>query len=220
VAAEQAARALVAAHRGALHGVCAPASLRAKCERASAMARAEHVGPVLVQPAWRQWRARLAPLSAAAALVLIVSGAFLYQATVQSSRVMAVELAADHLKCFTMNAVLGTHDSVDGVQAFLASGFAWPARLPGDASSEGLELVGSRPCLYGEGKMAHIMYRHNGHPLSVFMLPDSQRAAQMVEILGHRCAIWSAGDRTFALVSNEEPAEVARLAAYVQASLR
>jgi anti-sigma factor RsiW len=165
------------------------------------------------------WTAWLAPLGAAASLVVIVGGAFLYQATAQSSHVLAAELAADHMKCFAMNTVLGTRQSPDTVQSSMASGFGWNMRLPLGAEREGLELVGSRPCLYGEGKIAHIMYRHNGQPLSLFMLPRTERPEQLVETLGHECAIWSSQDRTFVLVSRESRADVQRLAEYVHASM-
>jgi hypothetical protein len=74
--------------------------------------------------------------------------------------------------------------------------------------------------LYGEGKIAHIMYRHNGRPLSLFMLPRTERPEQLVETLGHECAIWSSADRTFVLVSRETRADVERLADYIQASMR
>jgi anti-sigma factor RsiW len=166
------------------------------------------------------WRARLAPLAAAASLVLIVGGAFLYQATEASSRVMATELAADHVKCFAMNAVLGTHQSSDAVQSSMASGFGWNMRVPVGSDRDNLELIGSRPCLYGEGKVAHIMYRHNGRPVSLFMLPRSTRPEQIVDTLGHECAIWSSQDRTFVLVARETRPEVERLAAIVQSALR
>ena len=102
----------------------------------------------------------------------------------------------------------------------LAAGFDWAMRLPAGAEREGLELVGSRPCLYGEGKIAHIMYRHNGEPLSLFMLPRTERPEQLVETLGHECAIWSSQDRTFVLVSRESRADVEKLAQYVHASMR
>jgi anti-sigma factor RsiW len=167
----------------------------------------------------RVW-AWMAPLSAAASLVAIVGGAFLYQATAQSSHVLAAELAADHMKCFAMNAVLGTSQSAETVQSSMASGFGWNMRLPVGAEREGLELVGSRPCLYGEGKIAHIMYRHNGQPLSLFMLPRTVRPEQLVETLGHECAIWSSQDRTFVLVSRESRADVEKLAQYVHVSMR
>jgi hypothetical protein len=161
----------------------------------------------------------VAPFGAAASLVVIVGGAFLYQATARSSHLLAAELAADHMKCFAMNAVLGTHQSPDTVQSSMAAGFGWNMRLPFGSEHEGLELVGSRPCLYGEGKIAHIMYRHNGQPLSLFMLPRTERSEQIVETLGHECAIWSSADRTFVLVSREPRANVEQLAKYVSASM-
>ena len=75
--------------------------------------------------------------------------------------------------------------------------------LPDDPARAGLELVGSRPCLYGEGEIAHIMYRHEGRPVSLFMLPRTARTEELVEVLGHEAAIWCVGDRTFVLVARE-----------------
>jgi hypothetical protein len=124
------------------------------------------------------------------------------------------------MKCFALNAVLGTHQSPETVQSSMASSFGWNMRLPLGPEREGLELVGSRPCLYGEGRIAHIMYRHNGQPLSLFMLPRTERPEQFIETLGHECAIWSSADRTFVLVSRENRADVERLAEYVHASMR
>src|SRR5262249_28747873 len=118
------------------------------------------------------WRARLAPLALAASLVLLVGGAFVYQVTENSTRVMVAELTADHVKCFAMNGVLHTHEEPRTVRASMASYFGWMLQLPEEPERVGLELVGARPCLYGEGRIAHLMYRHNGMPVSVFMLPD------------------------------------------------
>jgi anti-sigma factor RsiW len=99
--------------------------------------------------------------------------------------------------------------------------FDWPMRLPSQATKQaGLELVGSRPCLYGQGKVAHIMYRHNGQPVSLFMLPKTERAAQLVQALGHQAAIWCEKDRTFVLIARERKEDVQRIASLVQASLR
>jgi anti-sigma factor RsiW len=91
--------------------------------------------------------------------------------------------------------------------------------LPDDPASAGLELVGARRCLYGEGRVAHIMYRHDGHPVSLFMLPNTARAQQLVEVLGHEAAIWCANNRTFVLVAREPRRDVERMASFVQASL-
>ena len=162
---------------------------------------------------------RVAPLALAASLVVVVGGAFVYQATDKSARVLAAELVADHAKCFAMNSVLGTHQAASVVEQSMAASFGWQMHLPGDASSAGLELVGARPCLYGEGKIAHIMYRHQGHPVSVFMLPNTERAHELVEVLGHEAAIWCANNRTFVVVSREPRREVEQIASFVQASL-
>jgi hypothetical protein len=154
------------------------------------------------------------------ALVAVVGGAFVYQATRSSSRLMAAQLAADHVKCFAMNAVLGTDHSDEVVQSAMVAGFGWHMRLPADAGREGLELVGSRPCLYGQGRVAHIMYRHDGRPLSLFMLPRSARSEEIVEAFGYECAIWSSQDRTFVLVGREERSNIRRLASYIQRAMQ
>ena len=223
VVAEQSVRELMLARRPGLCRDHAPALLRSHCAAAarfSSTARTRGADRGIVSTSPRSWASRLAPLAAAASLVVIVGGAFLYQATARSSHLLAAELAADHMKCFAMNAVLGTHDSPEAVQSAMAAGFGWNMRLPLGGQREGLELVGSRPCLYGEGKIAHIMYRHNGQPLSLFMLPRTVRPEQLVETLGHECAIWSAANRTFVLVSGEAREDVERLAEYVQESMR
>jgi hypothetical protein len=158
-------------------------------------------------------------MAMAASLVTVVGGAFLYQATHRSVRVMAAELAADHIKCFAMNAALGVHEKASAVESTMLSSFDWRVHLPTDPSRAGLELVGARPCLYGEGRIAHIMYRHEGRPVSLFMLPNTERTAGLVEVLGHEAAIWCANNRTFVLVSREPKADVQRLASFVQSSL-
>ena len=132
---------------------------------------------------------------------------------------MAAELAADHLKCFAMNAALGTRQAPSAVESTMLSSFDWRMHLPSDPSRAGLELVGARPCLYGEGKIAHIMYRHQGRAVSLFMLPGTERAQGLVDVLGHEAAIWCVNDRTFVLVSRGPKEDVERLAAYVRSSL-
>src|SRR4029077_19707172 len=102
-----------------------------------------------------------------APLVVAVPVAFVYQATARSSRVMAAELTADHVKCFAMNQLLGTHDEPGIVESAMRSQFDWSMHISPDLRRVGLELIGSRPCLYGEGKVAHIMCRHNGQPVSI-----------------------------------------------------
>jgi hypothetical protein len=165
-------------------------------------------------------RSRLAPYALAATIALVAGGASLYELTDRSVRVMAAELAADHIKCFGLNHVLGTHDTASVVEESIALGFGWPLHLPDRPERAGLELVGARPCLYGEGRIAHIMYRHHGNPVSVFMLPGLSRPDALVRVLGHDASVWSVGDRTFVLIAREPRVEVERMASFVHAGLR
>jgi anti-sigma factor RsiW len=223
--AERSVRTLCGERRAALRADRAPDALRARC---GGLARAD--GPaVRARPRLSvlpralggpAWGARLVPLALAATLVLAVAGALLYQITSSSSRVMAAELTADHVKCFAMNALLGTHQTPELVERSLAAGFDWPVQLPKQPEQAGLELVGSRPCLYGEGRVAHIMYRHEGRPVSLYMLPKTSRSDAVVQVLGHEAAVWSVGDRTFVLIAREEAPELERLVAFVQTSVR
>ena len=203
--AERSVRELLRGRREALCGAAAPSALRARCARPP-------------QPAVA-WRARLGSVALAASLVLVVGGAFVYQLTERSGRVIAAELTADHVKCFAVNDLLGTQQAAATVKRLLVSKFDWHAELPPEGA-DGLELVGARQCLYGEGRVAHIMFRHAGHGVSVFMLPKTTRPGQFVDVMGHEAVIWSVGGRTFVLIAKEPRAEVERMASIVQAAMR
>jgi anti-sigma factor RsiW len=226
IAAEGAVRELVRERRSALSMERASASLRLACTSLTARSDAQPADSLRVTagrtagrswlPSWRS----LAPVALAASLVLLVAGAFVYQATLHSSRVLAAELTADHLKCFTANSLLGTHDAPAAVESSMWSAFGWQLRLPKEFDTSGYELVGARRCLYGEGKVAHLMYRDEGRPVSIFMLPSSVREEELVEVLGHEAAIWSSGDRTFVLVTRGSRDEVQKMATFVKAALQ
>jgi anti-sigma factor RsiW len=214
VAAERAMRVLVHERKPTLLCECASSALRSRCAKAAAAVVAPAVKRASV------WRTYLVPLAVAASVVVLVGGAFVYQLTDRSTTAMVAELTADHVKCFAMNSVLGTHQPLALVESSMVGTFGWKARLPEDPERAGLELVGSRPCLYGKGRVAHIMYRYRGHPVSLFMLPHSEHAASQTTVMGHECAIWSSGDRTFVLIAREPRDDVARMASFVQTSLR
>jgi anti-sigma factor RsiW len=163
---------------------------------------------------------RLAPLALAALLVLIVGGAFLYRMTQISTRVMAAELTADHLKCAVVNSIAGTAQASAVVESSLSSRFGWQAKLPEHPEAAGLELIGARPCLYGEGSVAHIMYRHQGTTVSVFMLPRSHRPEEHLGLLGHQAAVWSIGDRTFVVIARKSREELEGIASFIHDRLR
>ena len=239
VQAEQSVRALVRGRKSSLAPAGAPPALRLRCRSLATAGELVEKPPHMVSAlrrargdsltgsgagaggVTRTWRARVMPVALAASLVLIVGGAFLYELTDRSTTLMAAELTADHVKCFgILNSLLGTDHEPAAVEGSMVSSFGWHVRLPEHADQAGLDLVGARPCLYGEGRVAHIMYRHNGHPVSIFMLPKSARAEEFLDVMGHRAAVWSVGDRTFVLIASEPRKEVERMASFVQGALR
>lgn len=222
VAAELAVRDALAQQRRDLASCSAPTRLRFACEgmRARSAVSSTDGTPRIGAPGTLgTLGTRFIPFALAASLVLLVGGAFVYQVTDSSATVMAAELTADHMKCFALNSLLGTHDGPTAVESAMLAGFGWQMHLPQNPAQAGLELIGSRPCLYGEGKIAHVMYRHDGRPVSLFMLPKSARTEQFVEVLGHEAKIWCVGNRTLVLIAREPRREVEQLASYVQASL-
>ena len=132
---------------------------------------------------------------------------------------MAAELAADHVKCFLMQNLNGTEQPAGPVEYSLASKFGWSAHLPERPDRAALELVGERTCLYGQGRVAHILYRHEGRPVSLFMLPNDTRKDEVLDTLGHGAAVWSVGKRTFVLIAREPKVDFERMALFVRTGL-
>ena len=163
---------------------------------------------------------RLAPLALAALLVLIVGGAFLYRMTQISTRVMAAELTADHLKCAVMNSVAGTAQPTRrrrklDVVAIRLAGAAAGASGSCRAGADRRAAVPVR-----RGTVAHIMYRHEGTTVSVFMLPRSHRPEEHLGLLGHQAAIWSTDDRTFVVIARKSREELEQIASFIHDRLR
>jgi anti-sigma factor RsiW len=209
---EAAVRALV---RGRADGVlrgAAPPALRERCLARPDAGAADAARP----PIWRTVRAGALRLPLAAALVFALTGLFIYALTVASPTTLAAQLTLDHIKCFTITGDPHAPVRAEVVEAHLDERYGWAMDVPGDSPSERLRLVGSRRCLYGEGTIAHVLYRHNGAPLSLFMLPDKVRPAEIVEVLGHAAIIWPGENRTFVLVGSESRADMEIIAGYIR----
>lgn len=204
VEAEKSVRALIHDQQRALKTACAPVALRVKCAAHCTMASRTTRAAA--------WTRRAIPLAAAAAVLLGVGVLVWYQTSGPSVRVMAMELATDHVKCFEQP---GPRESLAAVQAELAREFGWQASLSG-SDAAGLELIGARQCLLEGRPVAHVMFTHDGEPMSVFMIPKASYTPAIVEAMGQQCAIWSSDQRTFVLVSREPRASVERVAARVQ----
>jgi anti-sigma factor RsiW len=220
VAAERAVFELMKTRRGELAGDTASVALRDRCEAQRRLSSAAAAGVVSV----KAWRTRLAPLAVAAGVVA-AAGAAMYLLTGRSSELLAAELTADHVKCFGMKSVLPVDADPGEAERTMTSTFGWHMPLPEVAVRAGMEFLGARVCLYGRGLAAHLMYLHNGQPVSVFMIPKTSRPETVVDVMGHEAAIWSTGGRTFVLVAREPEnqaaaaADLSRMTAVVQAAV-
>jgi hypothetical protein len=74
-----------------------------------------------------------------------------------------------------------------------------------------------RRCLYGDGLAAHVMYRVDGQPVSLFVLPGLTRPAAELSLFGHEEVVWTQGDRTYMVVARSGfHGDLARVASYLR----
>jgi anti-sigma factor RsiW len=128
----------------------------------------------------------------------IVIGFLLFSlATHQSDTVLAAQLTADHAKCFRLFA---KSDSPDGdarlIEQRFEHDYGWNLHVPPSSAANGVRLIEARRCLYADGPVSHVMYRVNGHDVSLFVLDGVSRSANDVVSFGHRSRIWSVGPST------------------------
>lgn len=221
VSSERSVRALLGAKRSQLCVSCAPAALKSRCATLAAGRSPSPTVAPFPTPAVRRssWTARIRPLALAASLILVVGG-LVFVSTQQSTRVLAAELAVDHEKCFALNRMLATRHSAQTIQSSMSDRFGWSMHLPDMSDHQDVAVVGSRPCLYGEGMAAHLMFEHDGEPVSLFMLPHETRRDQIVDVLGHQCRIWSRGDRTFVLVARQSRVPLEEMAQMFESTFK
>ena len=207
--AESTARDVLRARAPELVHAHVPDDLRARCASA-ARGRSAPVGSS------SGWRARSLPMALAASVVLVVGLTFVGLSS-RSTTVLAAQLTLDHVKCWEMVDESSRVDSVQ-LEAKMERRFGWHLRVPEGSEAQGLRLVTARRCLYSDGSVAHIMYRHLGRPVSLFMLPDRTTPAGELAVMGHETVMWSAEGRSYLLVAREPRVELERVAAYVRTS--
>jgi anti-sigma factor RsiW len=185
-----------------------PPGLRTRCEALAREYTARRHAP--------SWRAGLARGVVAAFAILMVAGLALSLVTRRSDTVLAAQLTADHVKCFRIFAKDNSPglDAAD-VEQHLRDEYGWDVRVPPSAPEQGIQLIGARRCLYGEGTMPHVMYRVNGKYVSLYMLDGVQRPPAELTELGYRSRIWSRGATTYVMVSPDSGADLVRAAQYV-----
>ena len=183
----------------------APPGLRTRlrssmdAERASTFAKATADRSPMPSLAWT---GRLSAFAAAAMVVLTLGAILLPVVTIRSTAVLAAQLALDHLKCFTIEGDAdGAPIAEAAAEATLKDEFGLTVNVPPSQPSEKLELMAVRRCLYGDGRAAHLMYRLNGEPVSLFIVPGLTRPAAELSLFGHDQLVWTQGDRTYMLVA-------------------
>ncbi len=201
-ATEATARRLVR-QRGQALSRPAPAALRCRCQALASYGRA-------ASP-WWSWRGlRLAGAMAA----VLLTTALAYAIVTGSSTLFAAGLTVDHLKCFALPGSGSSRTTASAVASKLQRSYGWHVGVPPGAREMELELVGARRCLSTDGTVAHVLYRHAGKPLSLFVLPDHPREPEALSVLGHRSRIWSRGGTTFVLVAGEGNPRVEQVERY------
>jgi anti-sigma factor RsiW len=147
-----------------------------------------------------------------AAVIVVAGGVSVYGLTRMSPTVLAAQLTLDHVKCFALHPST-TPVEVGSTEDQFAQRFGWRLHVPMAPTSDGLQLVGVRRCFCGEGPAVHVMYRHHGEPLSLYLLPHAAQSSATREVFGHDAVMWTTQDTTFVLLGKEEPAALRQLAA-------
>lgn len=213
VAEQRTVRAALAACRPALRRP-APEHLRARCA-GYAQTAAPRRSPFVAGRSVRRW----VPLSLAATLILAVAGAFLFGLN-DKVQALAAQLTLDHMTCFQFAPErLGHADAAAASREWLARQ-GWAIQIAASSAPNGLELLGIRRCTMSSGRVAHVMYKWRGEPLSVFVVPRTIRRMrdqqEMVEKFGHEAVMWTDRDRTYVVLARARPAELAPVVGYVR----
>jgi anti-sigma factor RsiW len=202
---EQGARSLLRAHADRLRAVAVPPGLQRRCE-------------ILVRGGGG--RPRL-PLLVGGGIVLAGAACGLAVATGRSDRLLAVQLAADHLKCFhVFGDPAPVRDDAAEVEAFVRRWSGWAVSVPPSSGDGAVQLLGVRRCLYARGGVPHVMYRANGQDMSLYMLNGAPRAPADVVTLGYRSRLWPGRGGTYVLVSPDRAPQTTGAVAYVMQHAR
>jgi hypothetical protein len=156
----------------------------------------------------------------AAALVVLGVVVSLPTLTRQSNALLAAQLRADHMKCFT---VFTPRDSTGREAAAAECQLAAHGRemyVPPSSPEHDLQLLGVGRCIYAEGAVPHVMYTLRGRPLSLYSLDSGARQAAVMDFFGQQCRIWQRDGRTFVLVASADAGSLDSVASYVEQEAR
>jgi anti-sigma factor RsiW len=181
-----------------------PPGLRTRCEalaREQSALRSQPGSALAIRGLLTNWRSTLVPTVLGVIFLVFTASALLSVATRRSDAVLAAQLTADHSKCFLLSGADVPADAHD-VERMLSTQYGWSIHVPPSSATAGVELIGARRCLYADGLIPHVMYRANGHELSLYVLNGVTRKAADLVSWGHRSRIWSRNENTYVLVSS------------------
>jgi anti-sigma factor RsiW len=210
---EQAAHALLCSRRDSLRG-SAPPELQRRC---AAQRQGAGGSAGVTRRPWVR-------LSLAASL-LLVSAVFLFFAWGSSVETYAAQLAADHLKCFQFPPPENAAPDVTLVGKTWRETAGWALKVAASSSTEQLQLLGVRRCGSSRGRVAHLLYRWHGQPLSVYVLNhrfDRSPTASHdhdVNRLGEHVIVWTEHERTYAVIASSQMPDLKHAAFYVRRSI-
>ena len=188
----------------------APEALRRRCEALAPRPRA-----------LRWWSAvswRVLGLASASLVVVALATTIAYGIVTHSQTLLVTELALDHLKCFALFEPRVAQADPAAVASQLEADYGWRLTVPASSPRDRLTLLGARRCYSTDGQVAHLMYRHNGRPVSLFMMPGPARDATSLAVAGYAARIWSRNDTTYVLVGSESQPNLQPVAAYFQSA--
>ena len=174
VAAERAARETLKRHcHSTLVG--GPAGARGAARETAPTCPRTRVAPGAAGGGRSPWRRRWSAPAPSAVTAIFTQG---------SATVLAAQLVADHVKCFFTVDRSGALDPVQ-VGDRLKSQYGFDVPVPAGSPAIGLRLVGARRCLSSDGRTAHLLYSWNGESVSLYVIPDDNRPAADVHVMGH-----------------------------------
>jgi anti-sigma factor RsiW len=203
---------VLAARRSTLRP-CAPADLRDRCAAHAAAAKAGGFpGRAVFSKKW-------VPFSVAATIALAVAGVFLFSPN-NKVEALAAQLTVDHMTCFQFAPERLHHADAPAAEREWMVKQHWGIHVPASSATNELELLGVRRCGMSSGRVAHILYKWRGKPLSVFVVPRTMPAAlprEAVDKFGHEAVMWSDRNRTYVILARGRRADLAPVVGYVKA---
>jgi anti-sigma factor RsiW len=213
---ERVAHELICSRRDSLRG-SAPGRLHERC--AAQRATGSPPAAMLSRQPWVRF--------SVAASVVLASALFLVFGWGSSVETYAAQLSADHLKCFQFppDEASAPDAAMLGHTWQVSNGWGLKLSPPSAPPIEGLTLLGVRRCSSSRGRVAHLLYRWHGDPLSVYVLNhrfDRRADAGQdhdVNRLGEHAIVWTEHDRTYAVVGDRRLPDLQRIATYVRHSI-